>query len=158
MSFLLLYLYTMRKFILKLSVFFVLGCLTFSVQAQDSWHILAQVEMDKSFDPEFGIETMIPKISASTNAMNGQQVVLKGYIIPLTGKVEQSHFMFSKFPQNMCFFCGKAGPESAIQVFMKDGKKLAFTSEKIVLEGKLIIHNDNSSGLLYTMEDGEIIN
>jgi len=135
-----------------------MSCLYLSAQAQDSWHLLAQVELNKSFDPEFGIETMIPTISKSTSEMNGQTVMLKGYIIPLTGKVEQSHFMFSKFPQNMCFFCGKAGPETAIQVFMKDGKKLAFTSEKIILQGRLIIHNDNSSGLLYTMEDGEIIN
>jgi len=144
----------LKPIVLSISLCFT----AFALQGQDSWHLLAQVEMNKSFDPEFGIETMIPTISKSTNELNGQRVMLKGFIIPLTGKVEQSHFMFSKFPQNMCFFCGKAGPESAIQVFMKDGKKLPFTSDKIILQGKLIIHNDNSSGLLYTMEDGEIIN
>ncbi len=158
MSIQLLYLYSMSRMIKSISLFFVLSCVVFTMQAQDSWHLLAQVEITKSYDPEFGIETMIPTISKSTHELNGQTVVLKGFIIPLTGEVEQSHFMFSKFPQNMCFFCGKAGPESAIQVFMKGGKKLPFTSEKIILQGRLIIQNDTSSGLLYTMEDGEIIN
>lgn len=141
----------------KSVLFFAFVLFSFTLQSQDSWGILANVQIEKQFDPEFGIETMIPTISPITHQMNGKEIMLKGYIIPLTGKVEQSHFMFSKFPQNMCFFCGKAGPESAIQVFMLDSKKLAFTSDKITLKGILKIHQDNSSGLLYTMENGEIL-
>jgi len=144
----------MKSFILGVVIFLV-GT---NIYSQDSWGVLANVQIEKSFDPEFGIETMIPTISDMTHEMNGKEILLKGYIIPLTGKTKQSHFMFSKFPQNMCFFCGKAGPESAIQVFMKDSKKVAFTSDKIILQGILKIHNDNSSGLLYTMEQGVLIN
>jgi len=126
--------------------------------SQDSWGTLAMIETTKEYDPEFGIESFKAVISPITHAMNGKEIMLKGWIIPITGKTSQSHFMFSKFPQDMCFFCGKAGPETAIQVFMRDAKKVAFTTDKIMLKGILKIHSDQASGLLYTLDNGEILN
>lgn len=87
----------------------------------------------------------------------GTEIEISGYIIPITGQHAQSHFMFSRFPQHMCFFCGKAGPESAMQVFTKNAKKLTFTSEKISLKGILQINHDKGSGLLYTLTNAEQI-
>lgn len=128
--------------------------------AQDSvsaWTNLAMVTKTKSFDVNFGmeIETIEPGIIAQQ--LNNTEVMVSGYIIPLTGKIEQSHFMFSRYPQNMCFFCGLAGPESAMQVFTKDEKKLKFTPEKIALTGTLQINQDEASGLIYTLRNAEVI-
>jgi len=57
----------------------------------------------------------------------------------------------------MCFFCGAAGPESAMQVFMKDGKELDYTSNKVVLKGTLNIQKGDPTGLIYTLTNGELI-
>ena len=57
----------------------------------------------------------------------------------------------------MCFFCGAAGPESAMQVFMKDNKKVNYSTEKIKLTGNLNIQKGDASGLIYTLNDADII-
>ncbi len=122
-----------------------------------AWTNLAMVTKTKTYDVNFGmeIETIEPGIIAQQ--LNNTEVMVSGYIIPLTGKIEQSHFMFSRYPQNMCFFCGLAGPESAMQVFTKDEKKMKFTPEKISLTGTLQINQDEASGLIYTLRNAEVI-
>lgn len=135
--------------------------LSSSIIAQNSssmWGTLSMVTIEKEFDAEFGIETIKTDIGPLVQAMDGKDIELEGYIIPLTGQVEQNHFMFSRYPLNMCFFCGKAGPESAAQVFLANEKKVAYTSDKIKVSGRLKVYNDQSSGLIYTIEEGEIIN
>jgi len=140
-------------------VFFLLFSSSVVAQNETSmWGTLSMVTIEKTFDPEFGIESIKTDISPLVQALNGQEIELEGYIIPLTGQVEQNHFMFSRYPQNMCFFCGKAGPESAAQVYLSDKKKVAFTTDKIKISGKLKVYNDQSSGLIYTIEEGEVIN
>lgn len=127
------------------------------VGQSNTWNSLSLVTKTKTYDPNYGMD--IEKLEPSLIALqlNNTKVEISGYIIPLTGKVEQSHFMFSRYPQNMCFFCGKAGPESAMQVFTKNEKKLKFTQDKIKLTGNLQINHDEASGLLYTLRDAEII-
>jgi hypothetical protein len=115
------------------------------------------VTINKTVDPEFGLETYETSFNPLVNALDGREISLDGYIIPITGQVAQNHFMFSKFPQNMCFFCGKAGPESAMQVFMKGKDAVNFTTDKIKLKGTLKIFQDNSSGLIYALESAELI-
>jgi len=115
------------------------------------------VTINKTIDPEFGIESYETTFNPIVRALDNTELTLEGYIIPITGQVAQNHFMFSKFPQNMCFFCGKAGPESAMQVFMKDDNTVNFTTDKIRLKGTLKIFQDNSSGLIYALESAELI-
>lgn len=128
----------------------------FSQTASGVWGTLSMVTIEKTYDPEFGIESLEIDVNPIVEAMNGETINLQGYIIPISGQVEQNHFMFSRFPQNMCFFCGKAGPESAMQVFLKNDNKVQFTTDKITLEGRLKIYNDQSSGLIYTLEEAEV--
>jgi len=128
------------------------------LSAQDSaWANLSMVTKTTVYDTNFGmeIETIEPGIIAKQ--LHNTEVKVSGYIIPLTGKIEQSHFMFSRYPQNMCFFCGLAGPESAMQVFTKDEKKMKFTAEKITLTGTLQINQDEASGLIYTLRNATVI-
>lgn len=152
----------MKKYLLVLVVLFV-GTLQGTTQAdvmkkdEGSWNTLSMVTFQRTFDEEFGIDVEKPIISPIIQAMDGKEIELEGYIIPLTGKIEQSHFMLSKFTQNMCFFCGKAGPETAAQVFTKDGKKVAYTDEKVRVRGILRVNVTDVTSLLYTIENGVMI-
>jgi len=132
----------------------------FSAQAQDKtdhWNTLAMVETESKFDDMMGmvVKTATPTAIAST--LNGKEIEIRGYIIALAAKTELSHFMFSRYPQNMCFFCGAAGPESAMQVFMKSGQKVDFTSDKVIFKGTLTIQKGDPSGLIYTLSNAEFI-
>jgi len=142
------------RYLLTLSI--LLGSLL--VQAQDSaWANLSMVNKKTEYDTNFGMEIEVIEPGIIAQQLNNTEVKVSGYIIPLTGKIEQSHFMFSRYPQNMCFFCGLAGPESAMQVFTKDEKKLKFTEDKIRLTGTLQINQDEASGLIYTLRNATVI-
>lgn len=125
-------------------------------QPKDIWLKLGMVTFQSTYNPEFMMETKIPKLSSSVEKLDGEVIEVEGYIIPLTGQVTQSHFMLSKYPQSTCFFCGKAGPETAMQVFMRDNKKVKITERKVKVKGTLIINPKDASSLLYTLEDAVI--
>jgi hypothetical protein len=122
-------------------------------QSRDMWSTLGMVTFQSTFNQEYMMETKIPKISPSVEKIDGSVIEVEGYIIPLTGQLTQSHFMLSKFPQSTCFFCGKAGPETAMQVFMRDNKKVKINERKVKVRGTLIVNPKDASSLLYTLED-----
>lgn len=124
---------------------------------EGAWNTLSMVTFKSEFDETFGIDVQKPIVGPIVQSMEGKEIEVRGYIIPLTGKVKQSHFMLSRYPQSMCFFCGKAGPESAMQVFTKGGKEIPFTDKKITVKGVLRINTTDISNLLYTLEDGVVI-
>ena len=127
------------------------------IQTKDIWVTLSLVTFESSYDPEFMMEVKKPKVSSAVQKLDGTVIEVEGYIIPLTGQVTQSHFMLSKFPQSTCFFCGNAGPESAMQVFMKDNVKIKISERKVKVKGTLIVNPKDITSLLYTLENGVII-
>ena len=102
------------------------------------------------------VETIIPSLSPLIEKLDGTEIEVEGYIIPLTGQIRQSHFMLSKFPQSTCFFCGKAGPETAMQVFMRDQQKVRITERKVKVKGTLLVRPGDASSLMYTLENALI--
>lgn len=127
------------------------------LQGRDVWFTLGMVTFETSFDPEFMVETKKPKISSAVQKLDGAVIEVEGYMIPLTGQVTQNHFMLSKFPQSTCFFCGKAGPETAMQVFLANNKKVKITERKVKVKGTLSVNPTDASSLLYTLENAEIV-
>ncbi len=127
-----------------------------NAQAKDMWTTLGLVTFRTTYNPEYMMETKIPKISGAVEKIDGTIIEVEGYIIPLTGQTSQSHFMLSKFPQSTCFFCGKAGPETAMQVFMKNNQKVKITERKVKVKGTLLVNPKDASSLLYTLENAEI--
>lgn len=127
-------------------------------QGASAWKSLSMVTTEKTYDENFGFEVQRTKVSPMVQMLEGEELEVKGYFIALTGKSEQNHFMLSKFPQDMCFFCGKAGPETAMQVFLADGKKQAYSDDKITVKGILRINTTDANGLLYTLENAVVIN
>jgi len=121
-------------------------------ECQSAWDQLSKVESRSTYNPELGYVNVDIVIPEEIKEMNGKFVEVDGYIIPLTAQVGQNNFMFSKFPKNMCFFCGAAGPESAMEVFMSAKNSLPFTSERITLKGRLSINQDDPMGLIYSLK------
>ena len=116
--------------------------IVFGVNAQESkdhWATLAMVELDSKYDDLMGMVVQKATPTPVARTLDGKKIRIRGYIIALTAKSDLKHFMFSRYPQNMCFFCGAAGPESAMQVFLKEGDSIDYTSDKVELEGVLNI-------------------
>jgi len=113
-----------------------------------SWKTLSQVTYveDIKIPPEFS-----PEITA----LNGQEVKIQGFMMPLENKPRQQHFLISTSPPS-CFYCLPAGPEGIIEVYTA-GEGIEFSFEPIVLNGELQVLNDDEMGLFYRMQKAERI-
>ena len=149
------------RYTLKITVLLFLMSIAGRTQAQDNapdhWLTLSMVNLESKFDDMMGMVIKTATPTPIVQAMHGKEIEIRGYMIALDVKAAQSHFMFSRFPQNMCFFCGAAGPESAMQVFTKDKKKLKHTTNKVVLKGTLNIQKGDPTGLIYTLTDATLV-
>jgi hypothetical protein len=146
------------KLILIVLIFFSGAYMTESsfIQSKDLWQTLSMVTFVNEYDPDFMMEIKTPKVSPVIEVLNGKEIEIEGYIIPLTGQTKQSHFMLSRYPQSTCFFCGKAGPESAMQVFMKNNIKIQISERKVKVKGTLIVNPKDITSLLYTLENATL--
>lgn len=125
-------------------------------QAQDSdgyWKTLEKLTYKKYFDKTLGLNVDQPVFSSEVKKLDGREITIKGYIIPLESYEGQSYFVFSKFPYNMCFFCGGAGPETVMEVETRKGVEIKYTSKMIAIKGKLRLNDDNIDRLMYILED-----
>jgi len=126
-------------------------------QTVNSWKTLGKVTLEKKYDEFMDIEIEVPKFSDEIIALSNKEIEVKGYFVPLEGKKSQSNFMFSAYPYNMCFFCGGAGPESVMQVFMENDKKVAFSDKPMKLKGVLQLSFGDVNNMMYTLVNAQVI-
>jgi hypothetical protein len=135
---------------------FLLLTLSFSfstqVKGQDNvWKILSKITFVKEYDELMGFKVDRPVFSEDVKALDGKEITVKGYIIPVEGYKSHKEFVFSAFPYNMCFFCGGAGPETVMEVEALEAVK--FTADHIVIKGKLELNDSDINRLMYLMTD-----
>jgi len=90
-------------------------------------------------------------------AMDGEFIELRGYIIPLSGKKAQSHLMFSLYPFANCFFCGNAGPETVMEVFMAKDTKVEYTDEAITLQGTFKFLGNRTDDIMFHLLEAKVV-
>ncbi len=127
---------------------------TFGLQAQTEtnlWKTLAKITFEKKYNELLGFKVDVPVFSDAIKALEGNEVTVGGYIVPVEGYKSHNEFVFSAYPYNMCFFCGGAGPETVMEVSATEAVK--YSTERIVLKGKLLLNRDNINRLMYIMTD-----
>ena len=140
----------MRAFIFICLFGFISGV---SLEAQDTnvWKTLPKISYKKEYDEILGFKVDIPVFSEQIQELEGKEIVVKGYIIPVEGYKNHKEFIFSAFPYNMCFFCGGAGPETVMEV--EALKEVAFTAEQIEIKGILRLNDEDINKLMYRLEE-----
>ena len=149
----------MKNLVIVLTTFLLISAFQTKAVAQkeiNNWKILAMISMQKVFDEEMGIDLEKPIFSKAVKKLNGTEITIKGYILPLKASKDQKYFILSAYPYNMCYFCGGAGPESVMEVFSK--KPVATTKKMVKLKGTLRVNYNPSIGqVLYTLKNAEIV-
>lgn len=126
------------------------------VQAQEnSWKTLAKITFTKQYDELMGFKVDVPVFSEDILALEGNEMNIKGYIIPVEGYKGHKEFIFSAFPYSMCFFCGGAGPETVMDVFATE--PIDYTAEQITLRGTLELNATDINRLMYTLNDAVLV-
>lgn len=131
------------------------AALGLSAQVDPIWEDLSDVRFTTKYNFDMGYDVEYPIFGAKAKAMHRQEVVIKGYMIALDGAKETKHFMLSAYPFQACFFCGKAGPESVMEIFSR--KEIEFEDKVITLKGKLFLNYDDINQMIYILQDAELI-
>ena len=124
------------------------------LQAQDrAWKTLARITFKKEYNEMMGFKVDVPVFSEKVQELEGEEITVRGYIIPKEGYKSHKEFIFSAYPYNMCFFCGGAGPETVMEVYASE--PIEYTPEPVSLKGKLELNDDDINRLIYALHDAE---
>lgn len=131
--------------------------LNFSAQSQSAnfssgiWSTLSKVTYKIGRD-DYG-ELYIPVFSEDIKKLAGKEVVIPGYIIPFDGMFKPNHIIISSLPLSECFFCGSGGPETVMDVFLKEPIK--YTSNPIKVRGILTLNDKDPDQMMYILKDAK---
>ncbi|MEM9545695.1 MAG: hypothetical protein AAGA77_06965 [Bacteroidota bacterium] len=126
-----------------------------SLVTENTWKTLARITYKKEFDELMGFKIDKPVFSKKVQVLEGKEITMKGYIIPVEGYKSHKEFILSAFPYNMCFFCGGAGPETVMEVEASEPVK--YQADAIYLKGKLELNADDINRLMYKIVDAVLV-
>lgn len=116
------------------------------------WAFLAKVEWGEKYFEDYDETVYYPDFSKEVLALDGTQIEIQGYIIPVD--VESGYYVLSANPFASCFFCGNAGPESVMELQFIEGNKGAYkTDEILTFKGRLKLNWDDLEHCNYILQN-----
>ncbi len=109
------------------------------------WDVLARV--DFKMTPE----RYIPQFSPELKALDGKEVKVAGFMLPLEAGKKQKRILLTRMPVTCTFCLPGGGPESVIEVHLR--KPIDYTWEGVVLSGRLMLLPDDPTSLFYRLVD-----
>lgn len=119
------------------------------------WKTLAKITFKKEYDELLGFKIDKPVFSEPIQELEGKEITISGYIVPVEGYKSHKEFILSAFPYNMCFFCGGAGPETVMEVYANEPIK--FSAESVTIKGVLELNADDINRLMFGLKDAVMV-
>lgn len=119
-----------------------------------TWDTLKDVTFKKKWYPADQIYMLHPTFGAPVQKLNGKEVVITGYMIPVD--LDANLYVLSAFPFSACFFCGGAGPETVMALTFKKNSRKFKTDERLTFKGILKLNADDIYQMNYILENAEI--
>ena len=113
------------------------------------WSQLSKVRFVQQWDLSSGYVTQQPRFPKAIKALEGQEIEISGYILPLD--VAGEVYALSRYPYAACFFCGGAGLESVMDVWFADLDQRYRLDQQLKLRGVLRL-SESGEGLIYLLE------
>jgi hypothetical protein len=121
-------------------------------QSNLSWEALADLTYEAKWLKEYQMEYQVPVFGEQPKAQAGKEVAVTGYIIPIDA--ESTQFILSRYPYAACFFCGNAGPESVVELWIpKKYQKRYEMDERRTFKGKLKLNDTDANHFIYILEE-----
>lgn len=109
------------------------------------WDVLARVDVKAT------PERYIPRFSPELKALDGKEVKVAGFMLPLDAGKKQRRILLTRLPVTCAFCLPGGGPESVIEVHLR--KPVDYTWEGVVLSGRLMLLADDPASLFYRLLD-----
>lgn len=114
-----------------------------------TWDDLKKVTFEEKFYEEVDSYLLFPSFSEEVENLKGKKVAIKGYVIPLS----PGRYVLSANPFASCFFCGNAGPESVMELFLQDTTAVYFSDEFRGFAGTLELNDSDIDHMNYILKD-----
>ena len=122
-------------------------------QTKITWRTLEDVTFTDKYSEEEEAYYFYPEFGASIKALEGKDVLLKGYMLSVNQK--DDIFILSKNPYSSCFFCGNGGPESIAELEFS-GRHRRFKIDQIVtIKGVLTLNQEDIYHCNYILTEAE---
>lgn len=148
----------MHKYItLALVSCFLLLANSSEAQQKITWKTLSDVSFYEEYNKEFDFNVLYPKFGPLVKALEGKEVEIQGYAIPINEIGYEDILVLSGLPYSQCFFCGMAGPESVMDI--KPTEKLPDIplDEKLTFRGILKLNVKDLSQLNYILTNAVLV-
>ncbi len=150
----------MKKLLIFLTATFFLTLsvplISQSSSGNSMWKTLSKITYKKEYDEMLGFKIDVPVFSQDVLALEGTEITITGYIIPVEGYKSHKEFIFSAYPYNMCFFCGGAGPETVMEVVALE--EVPYTADPVTIKGILRLNATDINRLMYALEEVKKVN
>ena len=121
-------------------------------QTNITWKTLSDVEINPQLFPEESLTYDVPTFGEELRSLHEKEVTISGYLIPLNN--QDQLFVLSKNPYASCFFCGGAGPESVMELWLKPESFRRFQLDELVqFKGTLLLNGDDFDHCMYILKD-----
>ena len=120
-----------------------------------NWKILANVNFEEKYNDLVESYILYPVFEPVVQMLDEQPVNIRGYVIPIDETGVENLLVLSAFPFSNCFFCGNAGPESIMEVRLKEEGKRFKMDEQITFRGTLRLNDSDVYALNYILESAE---
>lgn len=121
------------------------------------WKYLMNVTFEDVYKEDVGMEVQLPIFNDTLKVLDGKDVVVEGFYIPVDETGDDKIVILSAFPFAQCFFCGKAGVESIIDILSPKKLPTLKLDAKIKFKGRLKLNRDNFDYLIYVLEEAELV-
>jgi hypothetical protein len=124
---------------------------------QLEWPILLRTKFEEKYVDTMSMEVSLPIFTDTLMALHGKMVEVEGFFIPVSETGDDKIVIVSAFPFAQCFFCGKAGVESIIDILSPKKMPHLKLDAKIKFRGRLKLNRDNFDYLIYVLEEAELV-
>jgi hypothetical protein len=121
------------------------------------WKYLMSVKFEEQYNEKMGMEVSLPIFSDTLKMLDGKRVQVDGFYIPVDETGNEKIVILSAYPFAQCFFCGKAGVESIIDILSPKKLPVLKVDTKIKFRGRLKLNRDNFDYLIYVLEEAEMV-
>ena len=95
-----------------------------------------------------------PYFGQSVKNLSGVEVSLTGYILALDP--DEGYYILSKGPFASCFFCGDGGPETIVELELKNKNQYFMMDEIATIKGVLKLNADDIYQCVYILQNAEV--
>ncbi|MEM8582637.1 MAG: hypothetical protein AAGF87_00140 [Bacteroidota bacterium] len=115
------------------------------------WDFLTNIEYELKYFEELEMEIYVPVFTDEHKALDGQEVLIEGYVIPFD--LDGEFLSLSANPYASCFFCGQASPASVISLYLKSDRVRYSVDDFKKFRGTLHLNYDDPNEFYYILRD-----